>query len=363
VPRVRLVADDLTGALDGAAQLTGLGGAIAVPLDDALPAGSWAMDSCTREGEAATAFQRLASLAPWLRPAPGDIAFLKLDSLLRGHAGTEIAAVVETLPDVTCVVAPAFPHQGRFTRAGRQWLRDGSAPVGEDVAATLRAHGLPLALCQPGDAVPDRVSLWDAVDDAALDRIVAAGLARLVPPLWCGSAGLSGALARRLAAPPSPAPALPGPLLCLIGSDHAVARAQLAAADALAIADTAPASLEAIRLRLTAGAAVVGFSLPSGLDRAEAAAWIAGMLQAIADGLSAPGSLLAGGGATLRALCAALGTHRLDVVGQIEPGVPVSILRGGGWDGVPLVSKSGAFGPPDLLARLISPFLRRGSRA
>jgi len=33
--------------------------------------------------------------------------------------------------------------------------------------------------------------------------------------------------------------------------------------------------------------------------------------------------------------------------------VPASVMRGGRWDGVRVVSKSGAFGDPGLLARLL----------
>ena len=33
-----------------------------------------------------------------------------------------------------------------------------------------------------------------------------------------------------------------------------------------------------------------------------------------------------------------------EAVAQIAPGLPRSTLRGGRWDGLPVVSKSGAFG-------------------
>ena len=59
------------------------------------------------------------------------------------------------------------------------------------------------------------------------------------------------------------------------------------------------------------------------------------------------------GGATLRDLCDALGATRLEVDGELEPGVPTSLLRGGDWDGQRLVSKSGAFGDTGFLARLL----------
>jgi uncharacterized protein YgbK (DUF1537 family) len=66
-----------------------------------------------------------------------------------------------------------------------------------------------------------------------------------------------------------------------------------------------------------------------------------------------PGTLFVTGGETLRSLCDALGVTHLDVDGEIEPGVPTSILRGGAWDGQRLVSKSGAFGDAGFLRRLL----------
>ena len=41
-------------------------------------------------------------------------------------------------------------------------------------------------------------------------------------------------------------------------------------------------------------------------------------------------------------------------MGQVAPGVPRSILRGGAWDGVAVVSKSGAFGADSLWRDLLA---------
>ena len=70
---------------------------------------------------------------------------------------------------------------------------------------------------------------------------------------------------------------------------------------------------------------------------------------ALINGLERPGTLLAAGGETLRALCRSLGARSLEVQGRLVPGLPRSILRGGPWDGLTVLSKSGAFGHPTLL--------------
>lgn len=70
--------------------------------------------------------------------------------------------------------------------------------------------------------------------------------------------------------------------------------------------------------------------------------------------LSAPSLLFVSGGETLRSLMAPLMVDALEVVGEIEPGAPVSRLLGGPWHGTPVLSKSGAFGGEDFLSNLLS---------
>jgi uncharacterized protein YgbK (DUF1537 family) len=59
------------------------------------------------------------------------------------------------------------------------------------------------------------------------------------------------------------------------------------------------------------------------------------------------------GGETLRSVCEAAGAHSLLVQGRLVPGVPRSVIVGGRWNGVTVVSKSGAFGHRHLLRELI----------
>lgn len=110
VIRLRLLADDLTGALDSAAQFVPLVGAVPAFWHDAVPKrlpGSTALDSGTREADSHFAAERVAALAPAL--AAADIAFKKIDSLLRGAAAAEIAACLRAGGFAACVIAPAFP--------------------------------------------------------------------------------------------------------------------------------------------------------------------------------------------------------------------------------------------------------------
>src|SRR5690606_16737989 len=104
--------DDLTGALDTAAQFCGKA---PVPVFFALDAAAGdraAVDIASRERSADEAVALAGQSRGFLRG--GDPAVKKIDSLLRGNCAAELKA---TLPEHfrSCVLAPAFPSQGRVT--------------------------------------------------------------------------------------------------------------------------------------------------------------------------------------------------------------------------------------------------------
>jgi uncharacterized protein YgbK (DUF1537 family) len=305
--KLRLLADDLTGALDSAARFVPITGPLPVLWRSDAVAPTAAIDSGTRDLTADAARAAIGRFAPLLQGA--DIAFKKIDSLLRGHVALELDACMRFFDH--CVLAPAFPFQGRITRAGRQLFRAGD---------TWRGTGISL----PG--------MRDAETDADLDAIVAEGRGLRGRVLWIGTGGLAGALAGHR---PIPRAHLPSPLLAMIGSDHPVSRVQVA---------TVPAH------RRTA---VVTCDIPPDTDRLTARHHIGAAFASLLRHAKRPGTLLITGGETLRDLCDALGVSHLEVDGELEPGVPTSILRGGPWDGQRLVSKSGAFGDDGFLARLL----------
>ncbi len=355
---LRLLADDLTGALDTAAEFAGMIGPTdafwhgAIPA--ALPANA-ALDSGTRELDANAATRVVSTLAPALTGA--GVAFKKVDSLMRGPMLAEIAACMRAGAWRQAVMAPAFPYQGRATRGGIQHVRDTQGhwfAVGGDLVTRLRDLGVQAQPGQPDTPLPTGISVFDAETDADLDRIVALGRGAGAA-LWIGTGGLAQALARG-----TPAPAgtdLPLPLLGLFGSGHAVTKGQLAAcgADWVRLRDGGPAEVRSVAARLRAtGRLVASLELPDGFTRDQAAGHIATALHRLVEGIPRPGTLLVAGGETLRGLCLCLGARSLAIQGRLEPGVPRSLLRGGAWDGVTVISKSGAFGPPTLLRDLLA---------
>jgi len=368
--RLHLIADDLTGALDTAAQLVGVAGPISViwrAPRGSETAGSLALDSGTREARGAQARATTAALVGALPGASDTLHFAKLDSLLRGRAGAQIAGWLDVLRFGHCIVAPAFPFQGRVTRDGVQHARTpaGWAPVPADLHGDLEREGLAVRRCRPGDPVPGGVSLWDAETDADLAAIAAAGRALAAPVLWCGSSGLAGALAGSARTPEDAASfALPRPILGVIGTREPATLAQLAACAPLVfnLRDGGGESAALVTRQIAEhGIALVTLALPQGLSGGEASERIASAFGALLRRLDPPGTLFVSGGETLRGLCTVIGAQRLDLDGQLLPGIPRSVMCGGLLDGVRVVSKSGAFGEPDVLRRLLVDIHQKGN--
>ncbi|MBS0561486.1 MAG: Hrp-dependent type III effector protein, partial [Proteobacteria bacterium] len=272
---LRLLADDLTGALDTAAEFVGIAGPVAAFWHGAIPASlpsSATLDSGTREMDQGDATAAVAALAPALGGAA--IAFKKIDSLMRGATLAEIAACMRAGGWRHAVLAPAFPYQGRVTRGGVQHARDAHgrwSAVGGDIAAGLRRLGIAARRALAHEPLAPGISVFDAQDDADLGAVVANhrtqdGL------LWIGAGGLAQALARHAPAPAGPV--LPGPILGLFGSDQETTARQLAAcgADWLRLNDGGAADVTALAGRLRAhGRAVASLALPAGTARDDAA--------------------------------------------------------------------------------------------
>ncbi|KAB0676087.1 four-carbon acid sugar kinase family protein [Aureimonas leprariae] len=357
---LRLIADDLTGALDSAAAFASPDAPVPVRWCHVPAAqGSLAYDSGTRETEPAEATARLRDLAPLLGSAGTAIRYKKIDSLLRGREAEEIGAILDVLRPEFCVLAPAFPAQNRATRAGRQMVRAPSGewrPTDADLGARLEATGHLVHRAAPGEAPCPGITLFDAETDADLDRIASTPVPADV--VWVGSGGLAAAIARRHAgtARPSPQP-LPSTILGLFGTDHEVMRGQLKrVVDWHEIVHDVEAEAGCIeRLLRERGAVFLTVSVPPGTGRGPAADHIGAAFAALAGRLAPPGTLLVAGGETLRRLCDALGAGGLNVTGEVVPGVPRSVLKGGRWDGTAVVSKSGAFGSVDFLRDLVAP--------
>jgi len=349
---LRLIADDLTGALDTAAQFTGAIGPLPVLLDQTTAAseGSYALNLSCRDGDQTTA---AACARDSLHCYSGaDLAFKKIDSLLRGHWAAELAEIVQSGMFRRIVLAPAVPPHGRLTRGGLQMLAQpsGDYVLVKDVAAELKHHDVLFR------SVDCEIVLSDAESEADLDAITER-YADEPATLWCGAAGLARALAQE---PPRAARPLEQPHLVIIGSRHPVTLRQVevfgaARPECLAPMAAEPGFIASVQTTLeTYGCCVVLPALPSGLTEPEAAERIASGVERLSGRLLPLGGLTVVGGETFAGVCRVLKANRLCVDGEFLHGVPASRMKSGLWSGTFCASKSGAFGEPNWLLEHLS---------
>jgi uncharacterized protein YgbK (DUF1537 family) len=364
VQTIRILADDLTGALDTAGCFATAASPLPVVFDPAqLPqAKSWAASTGSRDLAESDAVAKTTQFLPFFAHHDG-LAFKKIDSLLRGHVAAEIAHHVRRSDFDTAVIAPAFPALDRVTRNGRQWAKlagqDSHCMVGPDLVSDFARFGIDLKLGLPDAAQPGspRIYLADAETDDDLRTIVDAGK-RCGRVLWCGCAGLADILAGGGAR--APAPVAPR-ILVICGTRHPVASLQLvqlgnserSACVALQPDDDSVAVARIVNDRLRAGRwAALTADLPD-LSADAARDMLGKIMDDLFPKLDLPDALIVMGGDTLAICCGALGAKSLTVRGLLARGIPVSEFTDGAWAGTTIISKSGAFGAENTLTRIM----------
>jgi 4-hydroxythreonine-4-phosphate dehydrogenase len=390
-----IVADDLSGAADCGMACVNCGLDVVAVLDqtcDAPAVDVLCLDADTRHLPAARAGAETARLLA-RHAGPGTLVYKKMDSTLRGHVGVEIAAALGVLrsfdPGAVGIVAPAYPGTGRTTRGGRQYV-DG-VPVEEteiwhgmtgraDLPALLTADGLSvallsvqpeaqLALAMAEAAKTHDILVCDAESDDDLAAIARAGHSLGGPVLWAGSGGLARHLPaaydlKPVAARSIEIPPVTGPLLFIVGSRSSISRmqAEQLVADVKVTPHLVPATAldgdpesaiwkeQQVRLRgvFEAGGDVLvrlGDEVTS-LDGSQLSAALAKLL---APFVARCGGVFLTGGETAHALLKVIGAAGLRLIREIEPGITLSMVRGGIFDGRPVVIKAGAFGSSDTM--------------
>jgi D-threonate/D-erythronate kinase len=340
MPRVAIVADDLTGACDAAVGFTRAGYRVCVALAPGVPeADVVAYDLESRHVAPEEAARRVTERVGALRDVP--LLIKKLDSTLRGNVAEELRAALDASGRRAAIVAPAFPRYGRTTRGGVQY-HDG-VPVhegfaGRDPVAPARTSDLlalldarPLDLGRPLRGV----LVADAETDDDLDALVRAAPEDV---LWAGSTGLTqafGRVLRHTPVAPAPHPAARR-VVVAVGSLNPLARRQLA------------------RLRAAQDPRVTIHASPEapGDPRAVARELGTAVLAEVEAG--ADGVVLTGG-ETASAAFGALRATGLSVLGEVEPGIPIGVLSGARE--LLAVTKAGGFGSDEALTASVDALL------
>jgi D-threonate/D-erythronate kinase len=374
-----IVADDLTGACDaGAAFAAREFEVLVMPFEAELSGRNdlIALTTETRDEPADLIRARVGALLERTSAFESGFLYKKIDSMFRGNTVIEIIEWMNLLPNKFVIMAPAYPAQGRRIINGLLFASDIAGECVVDLAAKFReqtsafqvmgvipeANSLALAERLIGaHRAGRRLILYDTYTETDLDAIVDAGWQSGLDILWAGSAGLAHALARAL---PKGRRLLraaqrQGPVVFCIGSDHAVTLLQIehlkSVSNCIEIFVDSQSRL-LLKRSLEAGADVL---LRISRNRCDSE-----MLSAALASISTTnvGALVMSGGDTAAMVCRALRIDAIELRGEVLPGIPWGVIRGGFADGVSIVTKSGGFGDDDALVRAV-PFVATGARS
>jgi D-threonate/D-erythronate kinase len=382
VPRLVIVADDLTGTMDAAGPLASRGlstlavtGIEGCRSQDFAGADVVSINAHSRHLAGQAAAQRVRAILRELIHPECEILLKKIDSTLRGNVVVETLAMREASGRRAVVVAPAFPRQGRTVIGGlvhvhgvalqdTSFARDAlSPPPLEPLHVLFRradAHadvrllggGAPVALGQDGRR---QIFVVDSATDEDLRATVGALRGHLRDTLLVGSAGVAEALAEvcfEHATGSLTAPAVQGPLLFVVGS-----RAEQTTQQVSALIEAEPARIVAApngRVDLSAAlrATETVLVLRATPDMSGCEGDAGEVARRLAEGVAALierrpiAALVATGGDTAAAILVRLSQPILQVVGDLLPGIPFSRIHAGGRD-IWFVTKAGGFGTRD----------------
>ncbi len=408
--RLLIIADDLTGAADCGIPCLAAGLETVVVLKDNEPIPSVdvvSVDAATRRLYSSHATEQTARLTRRYLGAQTRTLFKKLDSTLRGHVAQEIAAVLSVAralhgAQCTAVVAPSFPAMGRTLVDGRLFVRGVPVEATEIwhrealnasacLPGRLNEHGLrtthmDLHTVRSGTALSDALAgaraqhdtvVCDAETDEDLRAIVRAGMTLRTFVVWAGSAGLAAQLPQTLGISRAPRKSIlpwsvpKGPLLFVVGSPAQASRAQIPELVANREMESVTVSLSALRqaehpsawadLTRRLGRAfstgrdiVLSLDMESGVDSSphEDATLSAALATLVSPYATRCSGLVLTGGETARSVLDGLGVATLHLVGEVEPGIPLSVatvVTAAGSLCLPVVTKAGAFGSPHSL--------------
>ncbi len=403
-----IIADDLTGAMDGSGYIACRGFSTVIIFDMGVSSAAdvVVINTNSRADDENTAREKAKQAA---RNLAGRLVYKKIDSTLRGNIGVELEAVMEELAFSKAIVAPAFPAMGRTTAGGillvdgvsvsqSQFAHDPICPVKESHIPSLLEQSThcgvgnigvesiaagPESLYQEISGVPQEIVVCDVAAQSHLACIVQAAALARGKWLLCGSGGLARELPSLLskttkasrAASSTPKSGL---VLAVVGTRNQVTANQLLKArDELALpilnlefepldqedacSKRAERIAEQVRPLLGQEKGLVLSATFSRYVPDLRHSITVVMAEAVAGILTLrkfAGLFLSGGDIAIE-VCRRLSVSAISVRGEIEPGVPAGELVGGQYQGMRVVTKAGGFGTELAIVRSIS-YLEKG---
>jgi uncharacterized protein YgbK (DUF1537 family) len=319
--RVGVLADDLTGALEVGALFaaSGICAAVTTRLEWVEDTPISVVDTETRHLTPEAARDVVVRLAGLARERGFALIYKKTDSTLRGNIGAELAGLASAFPRSTVTYVPAYPGMGRTIRGGHL-LVDG-VPVhltdfARDPLNPVRDSHV------PGLIGLDCIRVVDAETDDDVSHAAEALLRGGPPWLAAGPAALAEAIARRVDVPRNSSRPFPLVRRCLVinGSLHPRSAQQAAAMEP-------DDEWEVVKN----GGPGVERQVLERVGRFDAIAVF--------------------GGDTAFTVLRALGCSTLLPLGEVVPGVPVSVVPLARRE-LTFITKAGGFGPADILASI-----------
>jgi len=382
--RIVMIADDLSGAADCAVACAVQGLRTMVQLSESSSSDAaqvLAIDAATRSMPADRAAATVQRIVEAYEHSPGRVLFKKMDSVLRGHIGPELAAMRCGRTPAVVVMAPALPGQGRTTIDGCQCL-NGQRLANADMPRLLESAGLTsapislamvrgslerLAASMAGLARENDALVCDAETEADLQAIAAA-IAALPQAgwdgstIWAGSSGLARHIPEAMGIAGDPGsleePHFSGPILVVVGSRVPLAHEQareVGRSTAVTTVRLSPATLRegcssALSKALDSGNDVMAV-IDSREETAEDPRLCAALASLVLPHMDKVGALVATGGETARAVLTASNITGLHLLREVEPGVPLAVSSGARQ--IPVITKSGSFGNRATLAHCV----------
>lgn len=416
MPRLLIIADDFTGALDTGVQFAACGIPTRVVVGTAADmirceCTVLVVDTETRHLSAEAAGKIVEVLARRAREAGVSCLYKKTDSALRGNIGAELSALLRASGERQLPFLPAYPQIGRTTKRGIHYINGvpvDQSPFGQDpfepvlsarVAELIRRQtDCPVASLAPltGDGpLPeaDGILIFDA---ASPEQLLSTGQQLFrgrVPPVLAGCAGFAAFLPGLLQLPEDPdrcAPRLEPRLLVLCGSVNPITLRQMDRAEQAGFArlrltprqklesgywesEDGQAALAGIEAMLASNARCIietndaggnqltaQYAADHGIDldgiRVGIASSVGSMFGTLFQSASL-GTLLLTGGDTLLQCMNCVGVRELEPVCELEKGVVLAKFTYRGCTRY-VITKSGGFGQEDLLVKLAERIVR-----
>lgn len=393
-----IIADDFTGANDSGVQIAKQGITTHVVLDVngiQINGSSYVLDTESRNMESSLAKEKVQSQLERAKNFPFDYTIKKLDSTLRGNVAEELKAADEILHPDLIIFAPAFPEIGRTTVNGIHMLhgvpihqteiaRDPIKPVTSSSLPELiktqfndSVYSCGLEELRSGELTLDKAHIYcfDIETRNDLDLLVSTVLKWNRKILWAGSAGIAGSLLKQTVTH--------RPILAAVGSISDVSREQVIECEkqncpVISIDVTSllnGASWEsygektidflqqdrdvvlttAYRRSDYENAVLAGQNCHN-MTKEDVSRFtqdiLAKIILFVGKQVSLGGLFLTGGDTAI-GLIHLSGAYGSTVKEEITTGVPLMLINGGCFHGLPIVTKAGAFGDSNTIMQCI----------